>query len=89
MYIPKNNLDFEINLAKSESSQQTMSSPSMKSLRIGIIGFGPFAQFLVKTMMRQGHTIRATSRSDYTDLCTQLGVSFFRYINETEGVRFV
>ncbi|KAL8050108.1 hypothetical protein ABFX02_06G061700 [Erythranthe guttata] len=46
-------------------------------LKIGIIGFGPFAQFLVKTMIKQGHSIRANSRSDYTDLCNQLGISFF------------
>ncbi|KAI3458481.1 hypothetical protein Pfo_015144 [Paulownia fortunei] len=55
-----------------------MSSPPHNSLKIGIIGFGPFAQFLVKTMIKQGHSIRATSRSDYTDMCTQLGISFFR-----------
>ncbi|XP_047978307.1 arogenate dehydrogenase 1, chloroplastic-like [Salvia hispanica] len=51
---------------------------STKSQRIGMIGFGPFAQFLAKTMIRQGHIISATSRSDYTHLCSQLGVSFFR-----------
>ncbi|KAL8552268.1 hypothetical protein ACS0TY_001093 [Phlomoides rotata] len=59
-----------------------MSSPSSKkSLKIGIIGFGPFAQFLVKTMIRQGHSITATSRSDYTDICSHLGISFFRDTN--------
>ncbi|PIN00970.1 Arogenate dehydrogenase (NADP(+)) [Handroanthus impetiginosus] len=53
----------------------------MSSLKIGIIGFGPFAQFLVKPIIKQGHSIRATSRSDYTDLCTHLGISFFRDMN--------
>ncbi|XP_060181649.1 arogenate dehydrogenase 1, chloroplastic-like isoform X3 [Lycium barbarum] len=57
----------------SSSSQQT-------TLRIGIIGFGPFAQFLAKTLMKQGHFISATSRSDYSDLCTNLGILFFRDI---------
>lgn len=56
------------------------SSSSKKSLKIGIIGFGPFAQFLVKTMIKQGHSITATSRSDYTDICSHLGISFFRYL---------
>ncbi|KAK4489307.1 hypothetical protein RD792_005111 [Penstemon davidsonii] len=28
-------------------------------------------------MIKQGHSITATSRSDYTDLCTHLGISFF------------
>ncbi|KAL3834791.1 hypothetical protein ACJIZ3_009527 [Penstemon smallii] len=58
-----------------------MSFPSQKSLKIGIIGFGPFAQFLSKTMIKQGHSITATSRSDYTDLCTHLGISYFRDMN--------
>lgn len=59
-----------------------MSSPSQNTLKIGIVGFGPFAQFLAKTMVKQGHCITATSRSDYSDLCTQMGISFFRNMNE-------
>ncbi|KAK4489313.1 hypothetical protein RD792_005117 [Penstemon davidsonii] len=58
-----------------------MPSPSQNSLKIGIIGFGPFAQFLSSTMIKQGHSITATSRSDYTDLCTHLGISFLRDMN--------
>ncbi|KAK6156054.1 hypothetical protein DH2020_010302 [Rehmannia glutinosa] len=69
-------------ISKRSNHKSTMSSPSDNSLKIGIIGFGPFAQFLVKTMIKQGHFIRATSRSDYTDLCNQLGISFFRDMNE-------
>ncbi|KAK6786533.1 hypothetical protein RDI58_015058 [Solanum bulbocastanum] len=56
------------------------SSSQPKPLRIGIIGFGPFAQFLAKTMMKQGHFIRVTSRSDYSELCANLGILFFRDI---------
>lgn len=41
------------------------------------MGFGRFAQFLAKTFIRQGHTLRATSRSDYSLLCSQLGIHFF------------
>ncbi|KAD7480164.1 hypothetical protein E3N88_03300 [Mikania micrantha] len=47
-----------------------------RRLNIGFIGFGSFAQFLAKTMMKQGHLIRATSRSDYS---AHLGPHFFRY----------
>ncbi|KAF3433324.1 hypothetical protein FNV43_RR24426 [Rhamnella rubrinervis] len=54
------------------------SSSSSTNLKIGIIGFGPFAQFLAKTMINQGHTITAASRTDYSELCHDLGVSFFR-----------
>ncbi|KAG9445441.1 hypothetical protein H6P81_016781 [Aristolochia fimbriata] len=50
----------------------------LETLKIGIVGFGPFAQFLAKTMIKQGHSLAATSRSDYSHLCSQMGVKFFR-----------
>ncbi|KAF6152654.1 hypothetical protein GIB67_008091 [Kingdonia uniflora] len=56
-----------------------MASGSRK-LKIGIIGFGPFAQFLAKTMIKQGHILTATSRSDHSQLCSQLNITFFRDI---------
>ncbi|KAF9594699.1 hypothetical protein IFM89_034484 [Coptis chinensis] len=55
------------------------SSFSMK-LKVGIVGFGPFAQFLAKTMIKQGHTLTATSRSDHSEICSQLGIKFFKDI---------
>ncbi|XP_058748233.1 arogenate dehydrogenase 1, chloroplastic-like isoform X2 [Vicia villosa] len=51
---------------------------SSRSLKIGIVGFGSFGQFLAKTMIKQGHTLTATSRTDYTHSCLQLGIQFFR-----------
>uniref|UniRef100_A0A2N9J5G0 Prephenate/arogenate dehydrogenase domain-containing protein n=1 Tax=Fagus sylvatica TaxID=28930 RepID=A0A2N9J5G0_FAGSY len=62
----------------SVSSSQSAAS---RNLKIGIVGFGPFAQFLAKTMIRQGHILTATSRSDYSELCANLGISFFRDVN--------
>ncbi|XVF69655.1 hypothetical protein PTKIN_Ptkin11bG0099200 [Pterospermum kingtungense] len=59
----------------SSSSSSTLPA---QSLKIGIVGFGNFGQFLAKTMIKQGHSIRATSRTDYSQLCDQLRVSFFR-----------
>ncbi|XP_057998334.1 arogenate dehydrogenase 1, chloroplastic isoform X4 [Hevea brasiliensis] len=56
----------------------TSSSCQSSTLKLGIIGFGPFAQFLAKTMIKQGHTLRATSRSDHSQLCQDLGISYFR-----------
>lgn len=57
------------------------SSSSLESiLKIGIIGFGPFAQFLAKTMLEQGHSLIATSRSDHSTLCSQMGIRFYRDI---------
>ncbi|XP_022006366.1 arogenate dehydrogenase 1, chloroplastic isoform X2 [Helianthus annuus] len=56
---------------------------SKKPLNIGIIGFGPFSQFLTKTMIKQGHVVRATSRSDYS---AHLGANFFRDMEEFMGL---
>ncbi|XP_077241710.1 arogenate dehydrogenase 2, chloroplastic-like [Tasmannia lanceolata] len=46
-------------------------------LKIAIIGFGNFGQFLAKTISNQGHTILAYSRSDYSGIARKLGVSYF------------
>ncbi|XP_047168396.1 arogenate dehydrogenase 1, chloroplastic-like isoform X1 [Vigna umbellata] len=46
-------------------------------LKIAIVGFGNFGQFLARTLVRQGHTVLAHSRSDYTDEARKLGVTFF------------
>ncbi|XP_023732037.1 arogenate dehydrogenase 1, chloroplastic [Lactuca sativa] len=56
---------------------------STRTLKIGIIGFGTFAQFLAKTMIKQGHLIRATSRSDYSGFPS---VHFFRDMEEFMGL---
>nr|KYP73106.1 hypothetical protein KK1_005719 [Cajanus cajan] len=33
-------------------------------------------------MIKQGHTLRATSRTDYSQLCHQMGIQFFRDVAE-------
>ncbi|XP_018719441.1 arogenate dehydrogenase 2, chloroplastic [Eucalyptus grandis] len=48
------------------------------SLKIAILGFGNFGQFLAKTFLSQGHTILAHSRSDYSAAAADLGVAFYR-----------
>ncbi|CAA7022936.1 unnamed protein product [Microthlaspi erraticum] len=51
-------------------------------LKIGIVGFGNFGQFLAKTMVKQGHTVLAYSRSDYTDEAVKLGVSYIQDLDD-------
>lgn len=46
-------------------------------LKIAIVGFGNFGQFLAKTFSRQGHRVLAYSRRDYSDAAQKLGVSYF------------
>ncbi|KAG5229230.1 arogenate dehydrogenase [Salix suchowensis] len=48
-----------------------------QSLKIAILGFGNFGQFLAKTFSRQGHTLLAYSRTNYTDTAKSLGVTFY------------
>ncbi|XP_043700298.1 arogenate dehydrogenase 2, chloroplastic-like [Telopea speciosissima] len=58
-------------------------SPTVDSLplRIGIIGFGNFGQFISKAFKRQGHIVLATSRSDYSEYCQHNGIEFYRNID--------
>jgi arogenate dehydrogenase (NADP+), plant len=46
-----------------------------RPLTIGIIGFGRFGQFIAKTFARHG-TIVVTSRSDYTNIANDMGVTY-------------
>jgi arogenate dehydrogenase (NADP+) len=47
-------------------------------LKIAIVGFGNFGQFLARTFARQGHTLLAHSRSDYSSVAASLGASYFQ-----------
>ncbi|KAE8682903.1 Arogenate dehydrogenase 1 [Hibiscus syriacus] len=51
-------------------------------LKIAIVGFGNFGQFLAKTLACQGHSVLAYSRTDYRDAAEKLGVSFFSDAND-------
>ncbi|GFY99682.1 prephenate dehydrogenase family protein [Actinidia rufa] len=46
-------------------------------LKIAVIGFGNFGQFLAKILIGQGHTVLAHSRSNYSDAAANLGAAFF------------
>ncbi|CAN0878314.1 Arogenate dehydrogenase 2, chloroplastic [Linum grandiflorum] len=48
-----------------------------QSLKIAVLGFGNFGQFLAKTLTKQGHTVLAHSRTDYSDAAAALGVRFY------------
>lgn len=65
--------------AHASNGKFTVSNQFDKSsnLKIAIVGFGNFGQFLAKTFVRQGHTVLAYSRTDYSDIAQSMGVSFF------------
>ncbi|KAL3344063.1 hypothetical protein AABB24_023482 [Solanum stoloniferum] len=47
-------------------------------LKIAIVGFGNFGQFLSKAFVSEGHLVSAYSRTDYSHIVNSLGVSFFQ-----------
>jgi arogenate dehydrogenase (NADP+) len=52
-------------------------------LKIGIVGFGTFGQFLARRMRSQGHTVIATSRSPrYLDIAQRMGVKYFESVDD-------
>ncbi|XP_021906453.1 arogenate dehydrogenase 2, chloroplastic-like [Carica papaya] len=52
------------------------------ALKIAVVGFGNFGQFLSKTILRHGHTILPHSRSDYSLAAADLGLTFFHDLND-------
>lgn len=48
-----------------------------QKLKIAIVGFGNFGQFLAKAFIRRGHNVLAHSRSNYSSVAQFLGVSFY------------
>ncbi|VFQ70735.1 unnamed protein product [Cuscuta campestris] len=51
--------------------------PKSRKLKIAVLGFGNFGQFLAKAFVRQGHLVMAHSRSDYSLAAQSIGASFF------------
>lgn len=46
-----------------------------RPLKIGVVGFGRFGQFIAKTFSNYGN-IYVTSRSDYTDIAQSMGMTY-------------
>jgi arogenate dehydrogenase (NADP+) len=46
-------------------------------LKIAVVGFGTFGQFLARTLVAQGHTVLAHSRSDHSAAAASMGALFF------------
>ncbi|KAF6133909.1 hypothetical protein GIB67_040673 [Kingdonia uniflora] len=69
-------------LKPSSSSSFFNTTFQIVPLKIGIIGFGNFGQFLAKAFKQQGHDVLATSRSDYSEYCQKHDIGFFRHIDD-------
>ncbi|KAI3724992.1 hypothetical protein L1987_64762 [Smallanthus sonchifolius] len=68
-----------IDVAQPYDYESKLSNRISKSttLKIAVVGFGNFGQFLAKTLARQGHTVLAHSRTDYSAAVAALGVRFY------------
>jgi len=64
-----------------DSSPASSAAAVPAPLRVGIVGFGNFGQFIAGGVQRQGHTVLAASRSDYSTYCAQHGIGFFRSVD--------
>jgi len=51
-------------------------------LKIGIVGFGTFGQFLAQRFAAKGHRVLATSRSNYHDIAKQIGCDYYTDAND-------
>ncbi|KAM0919665.1 hypothetical protein ACQ4PT_008041 [Festuca glaucescens] len=70
--------------ADEEASVPATNPPELgaaPALRVGIIGFGNFGQFIARGIQRQGHAVLASSRSDYSAYCSAHGIRFFRSVD--------
>ena len=47
-------------------------------LSVGIVGFGTFGRFLAARLVKAGHSVSATSRTDYRREAEEIGVEFFQ-----------
>ena len=54
---------------------EKLSALRSRPLKIGIIGFGRFGQFIARTFAKHGEVV-VTSRSDYTDIANGMGVKY-------------
>ena len=51
-------------------------------LKVGIVGFGTFGQFLAKRLVARGHQVIATSRTNYEELSRSIGVGFYNDVDD-------
>lgn len=59
-------------------SKRSQELEKSSKLKVGIVGFGNFGQFLAERILKQGHRVLAHSRRDYSEKARELGVAFFR-----------
>ncbi|KAK4342799.1 hypothetical protein RND71_038615 [Anisodus tanguticus] len=67
---------------KIEENTSSHSLSNSNKLKIAIIGFGNFGQFIAKAFIQQGHIVLAHSRTDYSLIAQSFNVNFFKDPND-------
>jgi prephenate dehydrogenase len=65
----------ELSTLLAEVRREKLETLRSRPLCIGIVGFGRFGQFIARTFAKHGRVV-VTSRSDYTDVASRLGVTY-------------
>ena len=82
---PKDGVAFEARPAELGAAAlvcRPAASLRTEPLRVGVVGFGTFGQFLARRWVSRGHRVLATSRTDYSDLAASMGVDYFKSVAE-------
>lgn len=53
-----------------------------KQLKVGIVGFGTFGQFIAKRLILAGHRVLCTSRTPYYQEAKNIGADFFEDVDD-------
>jgi prephenate dehydrogenase len=70
----------EVSDSVSDSVSGVFESVPEPKLRIGVVGFGNFGQFIAKTFAKD-HDVLVTNRDDRTAEATQIGCQFFNWFD--------
>jgi len=73
-------LDAAMSFDKETKLREEISNKS--KLKIGIVGFGNFGQFLAKRFVMAGHDVIGTSRGDYVDVAKDMGATFYNDVDD-------
>ena len=78
-------LETELALQLAAVRQEKLRTIQSRPLTIGVIGFGRFGQFIAQTFQKYGRVV-VTSRTDYTSMASQMGVTYIPLSNPEDFV---
>eukprot|EP00547_Thalassionema_nitzschioides_P009337 CAMPEP_0194229764 /NCGR_PEP_ID=MMETSP0156-20130528/44059_1 /TAXON_ID=33649 /ORGANISM="Thalassionema nitzschioides, Strain L26-B" /LENGTH=391 /DNA_ID=CAMNT_0038962323 /DNA_START=108 /DNA_END=1283 /DNA_ORIENTATION=- len=73
----------ELSRLLAEVRLEKLSTLRSRPLNIGVIGFGRFGRFIAKSFQKYGRVF-VTSRSDYTEIASEMGVKYIPLSNPSE-----